>query len=243
MRVIINLFAILIVFLCVAVSFGQNVKVSEEFVKFPKNGNVKIEIIEKIDQPTVINVWKAKRKVKLASFTLKNKDRYIPFQFASAVNPVTKIRVLEKIEGLPVPLVQVLSIHPGGSDHSFWTNLIGEVNGRIKLLTPHKIENSIQGGVHIGDLGKGNGIGLALFNYIWDDNEAHYQEHRYRVDLYKYNKISGTFVKAKSFVSKNKYENEFGALKELGFAGFQNRLNDFPDISDFRETEDNIGKN
>lgn len=243
MRIITNLIAILIVFICVAVSFGQNIRRSNEIVKFPKNGNVRIETVERIDKPTVINVWKNKTKIKLASFTLKNKDRYIPFQFNSAVNPITRIRVLEKIEGLPVPLIQVLSIHPGGSDHGFWTNLIGEVNGKIKLLTPQKIENSIQGGVHIGDLGNGNGVGLALFNYIWADDEAHYQEHRYEVDLYKYNQKTGTFVKTKSLVSKNKYDDEFGALKELGFAHFENRLNDFPNISDFRETEDNIGKN
>lgn len=244
MRVITNLIAILIIFICVVVSFGQkNVRRSEEVVKFPKNGNVRVEIVERIDNPTVINIWKNKTKIKLASFTLRNKDRYIPFQFESFVNPVTKIRVLEKIEGLPAPLIQVVSINPGGSDHGFWTNLIGEVNGKIKLLTPQKIENSIQGGVYFGDLGKGNGVGLALFNYIWADDEAHYQEHRYQVDLYKFNKTTGNFVKTKSLVSKNKHKNEFGALKELGFAHFENRLNDFPGIGDFRETEDNIGKN
>lgn len=243
MRIISTFIAILIVFLCVVTSFSQNVRRTEELVKFPQNGNVKVEIVERIDKPTVINFWKDKTKVKLATFTLRNGDRYIPFQFESAVNPLTKIRVLEKIEGLPVPLIQVVSINPGGSDHGFWTNLIGEVNGKIKILTKQKIENSIQGGVYFGDLGKGNGVGLALFNYIWGKDEAHYQEHRYRVDLYKFNQVTGMFVKTKSFVSKHKHESEFAALKELGFAHFTNRLNDFPNIEDYRETENNNGEN
>lgn len=243
MRIISNFITILIIFLCVVSSFSQKVRRTEELVEFPKNGKVEIEIVERIDKPTVINIWKYKTKIKLASFILKNGDRYIPFQFESAVNPITKMRVLEKIEGLPVPLIQVLSINPGGSDHGFWTNLIGEVNGKIKLLTPRIITNAIQGGVYFGNLGKGNGVGLASFNFVWDDNEAHYQEHRYEVDLYKFNEATGTFVKTKSFVSKKKYKDEFGALKELGFAHYINRLNDFPDIEDFRELEDEVGKN
>ena len=153
------------------------------------------------------------------------------------------MRVLEKIEGLPVPLIQILSINPGGSDHGFWTNLIGEVNGKIKLLTPQIIENAIQGGVYFGDLGKRNGIGLALFNFVWDAQEAHYQEHHYQVELYKFNQKTGTFVKVKKLVSKNKYNDEFGALKELGFGHFKNRLNDFPGIGKYRETDDYTGGN
>lgn len=237
MRILVNVIAVLIVFLCVVSSFSQKVRRTEELVKFPKNGNVEVEIVERINQPTVINFWKYKTKIKLASFTLRNGDRYIPFQFVSAVNPITKMRVLEKIDGLPVPLIQVLSINPGGSDHGFWTNLIGEVNGKIKLLTTQKIENSTQGGVYFGNLGKGHGVGLASFNFVWGKDEAHYQEHHYKIDLYKYNPSTGTFVKGKSFVSKNKHNDEFGALKELGFANYTNRLNDFPDIEVFRENE------
>lgn len=227
-----------------AVSGQVRSRISQtEVVSFPKNGKVKIQIKETINKPTVINVWKNGTRKKLAAFSLRNGDSYIPFDFNSAVNPITKLRVLENIEGLPKPLVQVLAIQPGGSDHSFWTILIGEVNGKIQILTPNTTENSIQGGVHFGSLGEGNGVGMAVFNFVWDDTEAHYDSHKYKVDLYKFNSETGKFVMSKSFTSKNKYEDEFGALKELGFDSFENRLNDFPGIGDYRETEDGIGKN
>lgn len=205
-----------------------------DLVNFPKKGEVKIEVIETIGKPAKINFSSKKSKKNLGSFTLSNGDRYIPFQFESAVNPITRFRVLENIEGLPTPLIQAVAVHPGGSDHSFWTILFAEINGKIKMLTPKTTENAIQGGVHIGSLGVGNGVGMAVYNFVWEDDEAHFDAHRYTVDLYKFDEAKRMFVKGKTVTSKEKYNKKTEALNELGFGFFENRLNDFPAIRDFR---------
>jgi tetratricopeptide (TPR) repeat protein len=225
-----------VAFMITPVAGQEKTRVKQsETVVFPENGEVGIAVVETLRKPTKIVFTSLETKKKIAEFTLQNGDRYVPFQFESAVNPVTYLRPLEPIEGLPAPLIQAVAVHPGGSDHSFWTILFGEINGRIKMLTPDGTENSIQGGVHIGPLGAGNGSGLAVYNYIWnDDGEAHYDAHRYRVELYKFDASKGTLVKTKSLTTKEKYETKSAALAELGFGFFGNRLNDFPALEDFR---------
>lgn len=205
-----------------------------EIVNLEVNGPVKVDVVETIGKPMQVLFTGVKTKKTLASFTLKNGDKYIPFQFESAVNPITRFRVMENIEGLPVPLIQAVSVHPGGSDHSFWTILFAEIDGKIKMLTPKTTENSIQGGVYIGAIGAGKGIGMAVYTFLWEDGEAHYADHRYKVDVYDFDDARGIFVLGRSLATNNKHKNKSEALKELGFGGFTNHLNDFPAIKDFR---------
>ena len=229
---------ITILFVTSAINSQSKTRIAQtETVEFPHNGKVEIEVIETLDKPMKLVFTNSKAKKKIAEFILKNNDSYIPYQFESVTNPITRFRVLENIENLPSPLVQAVAVNPGGSDHAFWTILLAEIDGKIKMLTPKTTENSIQGGIHIGNLGTENGTGLAVYNYIWADDEAHYDKHRYKVDLYKFDEAKQMFAKTKTLISKEKYAKKSDALEELGFGFFENRLNDFEEIRVFREDD------
>lgn len=207
--------------------------------KFPINGQVRVQVIEEIDQPIMLKFIQARTEKSLGNFVLQNKGGdYRKTDFNSLIEPFVTLRLIN-IEGIPSPLIHLVLTRPGGSDHSFWSMLFGEINGKIRLLTPPTTSNAIQGGIHIGQLGKGNGVGLAVWNFVWDNNEAHYDSHRYWVEFFPYNKKLGKFVKSKEVFSKKKYDHYSKALEELGLSSFENALKSFPELKDYREEEEN----
>lgn len=206
--------------------------------KFPVNGLVRVEIIEEIDQPIIARFVQAKTDKLLGNFVLDNKQGdYRKVYFNSPVEPFASLNFIN-VEGLPSPLIHLVMTRPGGSDHAFWSLLFGEIGGKIQLLTPPTTTNNIQGGIHIGQLGNGNGIGLAVWNFVWDDKEAHYDSHKYLVEFFTFNKKLGKFIKSKEVFSKRKYDHYSKALEELGLSSFQDALKKFPELKEYREEGD-----
>jgi hypothetical protein len=151
----------------------------------------------------------------------------------SLIDPFARFMPVS-VEGLPAPLVLAVAVRPGGSDHGFETTLVGERGASFRVLTPVPLLTPIQGGVFVGDLGGGRGPGVAVWSFIWDENEAHYAEHRYEVKLYPFDARRGVFRRATAQRSKRKHRSGEDALEELGLPRYTNLLENFPAIKDYR---------
>lgn len=219
-----------------AFATDANSRISQaENVRFPKNGALKISAVETIGKDLVLRFSNPKTGKIVRSFqmTSDDADRYKPFDFSSLTNAFLRFRVL-KIKGLPSPLVHAVAVGPGGSDHGFLSVIIGEIKGKLKILSP-PIETSIQGGVHLGSLGANRGSGIAVWNFIWGNDEIHHDEHRYNVTFYRFDAKSQTFIKGETINSKRKHENYRGALNELKLSFFKNDQNAIPKVRKYRE--------
>jgi hypothetical protein len=202
-------------------------------VTFKKSGRVQVQIIEEVGRPFTIRFIRDDEQI--AQFVMKRQyGGYIREYFESAVDPKASLRLIE-IEGLPGPLVHLVIVQPGGSDYGFWSALFGEINGKISLLTPQATSFSWEGGIQIGNLGPGNGVGLAVWNSIWGDGESHYGDHIYVVDIYNFNKKLGRFVKMKQLRTKKKHETPAMALESLGLSSYRDAVRDFPEFLEYRE--------
>jgi hypothetical protein len=203
-------------------------------VTFPKNGTVNVQIIEEIGQPFTIR-FVNKYDETVASFVMRKRGGgYIREYWESAIDPKASLKVID-VEGFPSPLVHLAMVQPGGSDYGFWSALFGEVGGKIKLLTPPTTSFSWEGGIHLGELGKGNGVGIGLWNSIWGDGESHYGDHYYQVEFFNFNQKLGKFVKTKTIKTKTKQESPAKALESLGLSFFHDRFRDFPEFLEYRE--------
>ena len=206
---------------------------TERKIVFPKNGEVTAQVIEEVGKPFIIRFVKGDDEDLLAQFVM-NQNAIRREYFHSLVDPKIRLKVIN-IEGVSSPLIHMVIAKPGGSDYFFWSALFGEVNGKIKLLTPPTTTFSWEGGVKIGDLGKGNGVGVAVWNSIWGDGESHYGEHIYQVDFYNFNKKLGKFVKTKTVKTKQKEESPAKALDSLGLGFYKDAVRDFPEFLEYRE--------
>lgn len=217
-----------------AFAIGENSRISQtKIVRFPAAGTLRVSAVEIIDKNPVLRFSNFKTGKILASFQIKaeDSDRYKSFDLSSPSSAFVRFRVLN-IKGLPSPLVHAVAVSPGGSDHGFLSILIGEINGKLKILSP-PIETSIQGGVHIGGLGAHRGNGIAVWNFIWG-NESHYEAHRYDVTFYPFDAKSQAFIKGVTIKSKQKHETDRGALNELKLPFFKNDQNAIPKVKEYR---------
>lgn len=213
----------------------------ERKVKFPKNGDLQVQIIEEVNKPFTIRFVRDEQSGFVqddeiaAQFVMRPRyGGYIREYWNSAIDPRARFQVI-KMEGISSPVIHLMMMQPGGSDYGFWSVLFGEVNGKIKLLTPNTTQFSWEGGVQIGNLGKGNGVGVAVWNSIWGDNESHYGDHIYEVEFYNFNKKLGKFVKTKKIKTKQKHESPAKALESLGLGFYKDATRDFPEFLEYRE--------
>lgn len=232
--------AVILLMNLVVFAGNDKMRVSQtEIVKFPQNGELQVSAVEIIDKHLILRFSNSRTKKIIASFQIKaDDDRYIPFHFSSTSSPFLRFRVLN-IEGLPSPLIHAVALNPGGSDHAFMSVLIGEINGKLKILTPAPIETSIQGGVHIGALGENRGAGIAVWNFIWDKNEVHHAAHRYEFTFYRFDEKTGNFIKGETISSKQKHDTYEGALDEMKLSSFRNAQNVIPEVRRYREDDEN----
>jgi hypothetical protein len=86
----------------------------------------------------------------------------------AAFNPFLRFQVLRPACFGP-PLILAVAVVPGGSDHGFWAAVIGEVAGKLAVLTPSELSLQVQGGLSLGHLNKRFGCGLVVWKFIWDD--------------------------------------------------------------------------
>lgn len=211
--------------------------IQEETLRFPSAGEVRVRAVKQTRRVPRLEFASARTGRALKTFHLGTSD---PESFKpdagwgdSPIDPFVRFRALDA-EGLPRPLVFAVAVRPGGSDHTFETTLIGEAGGRPKVLTPEPLLTSIQGGVFVGDLGGSYGRGVAVWVFLWDDDEAHYAAHRYEVRLYTYDARRASFRRAAVLRSKGKHRQGVDALAELGLPRYANLLDDFPALKDYR---------
>jgi hypothetical protein len=213
----------------------------EQTVKFPKSGELQVQVIEEVGKPFTVRFVRDEQPgfvqddEIIAQFVMRNPyGGYVREYWYSAVDPKVRFQII-KMEGIASPVIHLMMVQPGGSDYGFWSALFGEVNGKIKLLTPNTTQFSWEGGVQIGNLGNGNGTGVAVWNSIWDDGESHYGDHIYQVDFYNFNKKLGKFVKTKTVKTKQKHETPAKALESLGLGFYRDAVRDFPEFLEYRE--------
>lgn len=209
----------------------------EGVVRFPRAGEVRVRAVEQPLRLPRLEFASLPAGRALRVFTLGTSDprAYRPDAGwgESPIDPFVRFMPLDA-EGLPRPLVLAVAVRPGGSDHGFETTLIGEAGGRLKVLTAEPLLTSIQGGVFVGDLGRAYGRGAAVWGFLWDDDEAHYDAHRYEVKLYPYDARRAVFRRAAVLRSKGKHRSGADALEELGLPRYANLLDDFPALKDYR---------
>lgn len=206
---------------------------TERKITFPKSGELKAQVIEEVGKPFIVRFVAGDDEDLIAQFVMSHHGHLREY-FNSAIDPKIRLREV-RIEGLPSPLIHMVIVQPGGTDYGFWSTLFGEVNGKIRLLTPPGTVFSWEGGVQIGDLGKGNGVGIAVWNSVWGDNEAHYGAHIYQVDFYHYNKKLNKFTKTKQIKTKQKQESPMKALESLGLGFYKDAVRDFLEFLKYRE--------
>jgi len=112
-------------------------------------------------------------------------------------------------------VILAVAVCPGMTGNSFWATAIGEIDGKLDVLTPGEIYATNQGGFYIGYLNKELGCGLIAWDFIWGQGEFHYASHHYRYDIYKLE--ARQFVREHRYHSKRKYDGS-GAegLQEIG---------------------------
>jgi hypothetical protein len=201
------------------------------WIDFPKAGLVHVRAVENFGEQMRIEILDVATDALLHSFPAPTDEQ--PDAEMKVGNPFLRFRIL-RTAGLPGPLIFVVAVTPGGSGHGFYASLIGEVGGRLKVLTRESPATDNQGGIHIGDLGGGRGVGLAVWAPICDFNcEGHYSPHRFEVEYYPFDARRGSFIKGRTVRSKGKYGGHGeGALKELRLS-YTDLLQDMPDISEY----------
>ena len=141
----------------------------ELIVAFPRLGKVSVRAVENFGETVRVEFVAYGSEVRLAAFPVSwsgGADAFVPAADARALNPFLRLDVLRPA-GLATPLVLAVGVRPGGSGHGFCAVVIGEVGGRLQLLTPEPLATSNIGGVFVGDLGRGRGFGAAAWDFIW----------------------------------------------------------------------------
>lgn len=103
--------------------------------------------------------------------------------FKQTFSDATEVRFETRRLGA-LPLLAVTALEPGGSGNNFKHVLLA-YEGGIRPLAPMDLQHSNMGGFYVGELGRGRGPGLVLWDAIWEDG-AHYAPHRYRVTTYRW---------------------------------------------------------
>jgi hypothetical protein len=140
-----------------------------------------------------------------------------------------------RTRGLPSPGLLAVAVTTGGSDASFETALIAEVDGRLVDLWPRHWLTNILDDICVGELGPGKPVGVAGFAYIWGNgkDEWHYAPHRYRMTLYEWRDSTLSFSGAE--VSPRRAPSWSDAAQALGFR-CEGRLHAFGELDAFRVT-------
>jgi|GEM_PF-6283722 len=207
----------------------------EEVVSFGGLGPVRVRAVEVPHALPRLDFSSPRTGRRLLSVPVGTSDpkSFVREPGNSLINPLVRFRVL-RVASLPDPLILAVAVRPGGSDHGFEATVVGEAGGRLRVLTTGRPPLvSIQGGVFVGDLGGGRGPGFAAWSFIWEDG-AHYDAHRYLVRLYPFDPARAAFGRATTWRTKGKHRRGADALAELGLPRYENLLDDFPAISDYR---------
>jgi hypothetical protein len=225
---------LLIGILLSAPAYGGERVVQSKLVEFPVSGKVLIQAREQFNQnPRILMTSRATGKVLLSRSISEDDDLLKPQTDdpSSVLNPYLRFRVLQS-KGFSSPMVLAVAVSTGGSDHGFFGIIIGEVDGKLQVLTGENLVTNVQSGLFLGYLNKRWGYGLVRWKFTWDDG-AHYDFHPYEIEIYKLK--GGKFQSVHKYISKRKYFGRgFRALRELGIKAVDQRKG-IPRMRDYLE--------
>jgi hypothetical protein len=190
--------------------------VQQVIIRFPDIGLVRVNALEPLNAlpQLVFTGVKNHKAISTIHLGTSDPDFFKPHPEDKYTKPFLRFKVLSA-KGLPTPLILAVAVAPGGSDTLFESSLIGSVNGELRVLTPEPLTNNVQGGIYVGNLGRGRGTGAAVWNFLWEDG-AHYAPHRYEVKLYPFDVKAMSFRKGKVLRSARKHADRGErALSEL----------------------------
>src|SRR5262249_33289081 len=124
-------------------------------VEFPTNRKVIVQAIEEFDKnPRMLFINQRTGKI-LLDYTYEGEGfgELLKPERTSLVRPFLRFRVVRS-KGFDSPLILAVAVSPGGSDNGFWGVVAGEVDGKLKVLTPGILSIPVQGGFYIGYLNK-----------------------------------------------------------------------------------------
>jgi len=206
----------------------------ESTVDFPTLGKLRVQVIESGKSSKVIFKSGTRDKIVNLFSPVKNRPGARWPIFKAAFNEALYFKV-GSIAGVPGPLIFISKVYRGADHCGFKTDVVGEVAGRLRLLTNKPFETDDMGGMLAGDLGHQEGQGVAVWSFIWGSDESHFGEHRYRFELHKYDARQNHFVKTKTLNSQQKYSRGEDAAKELRLPS-QNFLSACGELFDDSET-------
>ncbi|HEY8559121.1 MAG TPA: hypothetical protein VIL74_01875 [Pyrinomonadaceae bacterium] len=204
--------------------------VQSELVDFPVNGRVVVESVEEVGEfPQMVFRSQKTGEVLLRS-SIEDEDKWlIPANDNELSQPKLRFRTHDS-ENSESPLIMSVGVYYGGSDDAYYLTVFGETNGKITRLNEKPFFANVQGGYYLGHLNEKFGYGLAVWTFIWGNSGAHYDEHKYRIEIYrlKNGKLSKVLEKA----SRKKYGSDkgFDALLELGIKATDQRK-EIPEVN------------
>lgn len=186
----------------------------ETSVEFPKLGQVRVRVVEARGSRRL--VFKSSRSGETIKLWPRLGKR-VQAPTASLVAKRNEVLYFKigRLKDFPSALIFLTKAYRGADHCGYATNVIGEVGGRLRLLTDRPFKNDDMGGMLAGDLGVEIGEGVAVWDFIWGGDESHFDVHRYQFDLYKYDARQSRFVKTKVLSSTQKYKQGAEAAKEL----------------------------
>lgn len=210
-------------------------------VTFPSLGMVRIRALEIPQEPLKLEFYSLRQKTVLTTLEIENT------MLSEKPGPASEFLRFQvtPIPGLSQPLIFAVMVSPGGSDATFFAHVIGWKEGRFQVLSDNSIETQVQGGLFLGYLSRVYGYGVASWTFLWcaekettepNCREAHYDKHRYEINLYSLDTQTLTFNLAATLRTTRKYAGHGeGALKEFGFV-FQDvrrRMNKVRQYADY----------
>lgn len=138
------------------------------------------------------------------------------------------LRTLPGVEG---PLIVVAAASPHGTAIMYEVAIVGVVSGKLQLLhAPWTVTD--MGGVYVGNLGPGNGVGVAAWDFVWDN--CHICSHHYDVRIYPWDGSGKRFSRraARNLRSRGAYDTDAQGLQDLGL-NYTSLLHGIPEFNGF----------
>ena len=205
-------------------------------VNFSVVGEVDVNAVEQFGGPLRVEFVRPRTRELVASvpFGVEGSDlSYYPREGGGGLNPFVRFEVVWVAGARHGPVVLAVAVTPGGSDCAFEALIIGVRDGRIEVMHDEPLFTNIQGGVYVGDLGRGRGPGAVVWGFLWETG-CHYCAHRYEVRVFTFDSKKLWFEAGPVFRSKGRYEGQGeGALAELGLR-YRDLLKEMSDVSDYR---------
>jgi len=136
------------------------------------------------------------------------------------------------LKGLPDPLLIAVVASPHGSTTNWQLAVLGLLEGKLKVLRKDPFELWSSDGIFIGDLGSGRGVGVATWEFLWDD--CHLCPSRYGVHFFPWQATLKLLPSRPStdLRTTGKFDDGISAIRSLGLP-YSNTLYEFKRLEGF----------